>query len=470
MKNAWMICVAAMFGLTSAAAFAAEPLARQLERAVYQEEAAGNTTEALRLYREVTEQAAAVRPAAAEAFVRLGKRLKAQGDTKQAEAALRRVIEEYPDQTRFCAQARRILAEMGAQAGAEPGAESSAPLAAKSDPLHDIKVSTLLSRAQAQMAQAAMGRGTSDEAEKTFMELLEVAPDMPDAWCGLGRVCLNQKRNEPAKKAFQRCLDLCSTNSEALNGLGDVARDEGNTTLAMQLWRKVVSLTPNAVQTMFALARAAMDSNDYDEAIKWADLALKAAPQWQEAMDLRDDAKALKRGLTRKDLGFVKSSNGEVSYSQTRIRSEDVGYFVARIDRGPSFVSAALLDKAKEGGTTVTAAIIEALAVLMKTRDAQSSGHENAFRTLVTLYNDMSTDPRFLPIFEDVMLHDNVHEQRTRAIDTLLRNGSPEAMQIIQRALKSSDLSPNEKEHILKYLREQEKAASGTTTKTQTTR
>ena len=106
------------------AAFAEETPSAMLEKGIFQEETAGNLDAAVKVYKQIVDEANAARHAVAEAQYRLGVCYQKQGKKDEAQAAFRDLIAEYADEKDLVAKAQKELGE------AAP-----APIAAKYEPL-----------------------------------------------------------------------------------------------------------------------------------------------------------------------------------------------------------------------------------------------------------------------------------------------------------------------------------------------
>ena len=93
------------------AAFAAETPSAQLEKGIFQQETAGDLDAAVKVYKQIVDEANANRRFVAEAQFRIGECYQKQGKKAEAEAAFRQVIASYPDQAELVAKARKELGE-----------------------------------------------------------------------------------------------------------------------------------------------------------------------------------------------------------------------------------------------------------------------------------------------------------------------------------------------------------------------
>jgi len=80
-----------------------------LEKAIYTEETVGNVDEAIKLYEQVIAEGKTARNAAAQAQFRLAQCLVKKSKQADANAALEKLIKDYPEETQLVAKARKLL-------------------------------------------------------------------------------------------------------------------------------------------------------------------------------------------------------------------------------------------------------------------------------------------------------------------------------------------------------------------------
>ena len=118
MRARWMAIVvlaaAASFSAassTSAAQVRGDTPAAQLEKGIFQQETAGDLDAAVKVYKQIVDEANANRRFVAEAQFRIGECCQKQGKKAEAEAAFRQVIASYPDQAELVAKAQKELGQ-----------------------------------------------------------------------------------------------------------------------------------------------------------------------------------------------------------------------------------------------------------------------------------------------------------------------------------------------------------------------
>jgi Tfp pilus assembly protein PilF len=122
------------------------------------------------------------------------------------------------------------------------------------------------------------------EAEEVFSEAVELDPANENAWQGLGWAQLNQGKKLNAKHSFEKCVELNPSNSAALNGLGWIARGQGSDGQAVQWWLKAVKASKGtATASLAGLTEVYMERKEYDNALKYYKIWLKAEPENEQA-------------------------------------------------------------------------------------------------------------------------------------------------------------------------------------------
>jgi tetratricopeptide (TPR) repeat protein len=113
------------------AAFADETPSAMLEKGIFQEETAGNLDAAVKVYKQIVDEANANRRFVAEAQFRIGECYQKQGKKAEAEAAFRQVIASYSDHADLVAKAHKELGE--AEPARAPKIVSTSPAAFATD-------------------------------------------------------------------------------------------------------------------------------------------------------------------------------------------------------------------------------------------------------------------------------------------------------------------------------------------------
>jgi tetratricopeptide (TPR) repeat protein len=100
-------------------ASAQDRVAEALRKGIVEEESNHNLTAAIQAYESLLKQADADRPTIATALFRMGECYRKLGKNERANAAYKRVAEQYPDQARLAEQSRRHLPNAKKSAAAE---------------------------------------------------------------------------------------------------------------------------------------------------------------------------------------------------------------------------------------------------------------------------------------------------------------------------------------------------------------
>ena len=116
------------------------------------------------------------------------------------------------------------------------------------------------------------------EAEKTFIEAVELNPENENGWQGLGWAQLNQGKRDNASESFEKCVELNPKNSAALNGLGWIANGKGDDDTAIEWWEKAVKAQPGATASLSGLVEVYMKRKDNKNAEKYLKMWQKVDP------------------------------------------------------------------------------------------------------------------------------------------------------------------------------------------------
>jgi hypothetical protein len=127
--SAVIVAVMAAVAASSAAARAAESPSALLEKGIYTEETVGDLDAAAKLYQQAVAEAKKTEAIAAKAQYRLGLCLLKQGKKKEGIDALEKVVQQFPDQKKLVAAARKHLP-------AGPGLKLRPPMWGEGEALH----------------------------------------------------------------------------------------------------------------------------------------------------------------------------------------------------------------------------------------------------------------------------------------------------------------------------------------------
>ena len=114
-----------------------------------------------------------------------------------------------------------------------------------------------------------------DAATARFESAVQLDPEAPNAWNGLGWASFNSGDSESAVTAFEKCVELEPDQPAALNGLGQVYLSWREYDKAEKFLKKAA---PQAPAAWFGLSRLYMLTGNYAEARKWIENALQTQP------------------------------------------------------------------------------------------------------------------------------------------------------------------------------------------------
>jgi len=134
------------------------------------------------------------------------------------------------------------------------------------------------------------------EAEEMFKQATEKDPTNDNAYQGLGWAQLNQGKKLNARDSFEKCIKLNPKNSAALNGLGWIAHGQSNIDDAVEWWEKAVKASNGtATASLSGLTQVYMNKQEYDKAIKYYRMWLKAEPNNKQAKEGLEKARELSK-------------------------------------------------------------------------------------------------------------------------------------------------------------------------------
>lgn len=255
----------------------------------------------------------------------------AAGQLDQAEAVLRLMVADHPDD----AEAWHLLAGAAHQAGNDLSALEHVRRAIASAPEVGVFHASL------GLILAALGR--ADEAIQAYQRALSLQPDLAGAHNNLGNLLRKSGQADQAIDAFGRALALRPDHAEARTNLAQTLAQMGRAREALEQFRRVATLRPMSGEAHVQLAYALRDAGQPSE----------AALEFQKALALQPDSFAAMNGL-----GIVLRESGRVSESvaahQRAIAlrpSESSGYVnlgCALEKAGDIEQAAAVLEKALE--------------------------------------------------------------------------------------------------------------------------
>ncbi len=152
------------------------------------------------------------------------------------------------------------------------------------------------------LATGLIHQDRAEEALAIYRELLQRAPDSPDAHAGLGHAFMQLDRDAEAEHHLLRALDIAPGNRNALQNLAELRRTQRRYEEALQWYNAVIETAAD-----YALAHAGKGVTLYylrrfDEAIK--------ALQRAAALQLRRPSIHLFMGMAAEELGHMDAAVG----------------------------------------------------------------------------------------------------------------------------------------------------------------
>jgi len=124
-----------------------------------------------------------------------------------------------------------------------------------------------------------LNEGALAQAEKSFLEILELEPGNSYALVGLAQVAKRHGYLAKAIGFYQECLRLAPYNSVAMLGLADCYRANKQLTKALSLWEKHLELHGKDTAVLTRMADAYRRTKHVDQARQAYTQALAAEPQ-----------------------------------------------------------------------------------------------------------------------------------------------------------------------------------------------
>jgi tetratricopeptide (TPR) repeat protein len=118
------------------------------------------------------------------------------------------------------------------------------------------------------------------EAEKHFKKLLELRPDLPDAWFNMGIIAGTRKDMDKAMEYFEKALSLKPDYVEAITNLTNIYMFRKEPDKAIARLREAVAAAPGNVVIKNILGEILMKSGRFDEAREVIQKALAEDPKY----------------------------------------------------------------------------------------------------------------------------------------------------------------------------------------------
>ena len=133
------------------------------------------------------------------------------------------------------------------------------------------------------LSNAFYKEGRVDDAIKTALKAIELAPDYGVARYNLGNLYAAQRRFDLAQTNFQEALRLYPNYAEAYSNLGQLIAERGDLETGIQYFRKAIELNPLLSRAHLNLGVALAKQDRIAEAIRPLEEAVELAPESAEA-------------------------------------------------------------------------------------------------------------------------------------------------------------------------------------------
>jgi tetratricopeptide (TPR) repeat protein len=138
-------------------------------------------------------------------------------------------------------------------------------------------------RTLANLGAAFMQKGDFVSARKAYLEVSDIAPDLPDGFYGLGNLSLKEGKLTEAADWYNKTLVVKPGYWNALNNLAAVSIELRNYTVAIQAFSELIKIKPDFVEAHYNLAIAYEESGQYEKAAREYQTALSFTPEDSDA-------------------------------------------------------------------------------------------------------------------------------------------------------------------------------------------
>ncbi|NOX08000.1 MAG: tetratricopeptide repeat protein [Gammaproteobacteria bacterium] len=121
------------------------------------------------------------------------------------------------------------------------------------------------------------------EAEKCFRKVVQLKPDLFNAWGNLGLALMYQKQYKEAEKCFKRASKIQPDYAPAYNNIGNLMREQGRLDEAIQLFKKALHYQANYPAAHNNLAITLHTKKDQKSAEAHARTAIQQNPNYPAA-------------------------------------------------------------------------------------------------------------------------------------------------------------------------------------------
>jgi len=125
--------------------------------------------------------------------------------------------------------------------------------------------------------------GRMHEAELIYRQILQVKPDMVEAYFNLGLALKDQNKLDDASACFGQVVRMRPDAVEAQLVLGNVFKDQGRLREAIACYQRVLQLQPENADAHINLGSALQEQGEPDQAVACFQRALELKPDYAEA-------------------------------------------------------------------------------------------------------------------------------------------------------------------------------------------
>jgi tetratricopeptide (TPR) repeat protein len=325
MKRKWCVVMVAAVAVGICLMVWAESASVLLEKGIYAEETAGNLDEAIKIYKQIVDDANANRNNIAEAYYRLGKCYLKKGQEQKAVAVFEEMIASFPEQKEIIAQISQLPC-MQSRLKAKPPSSDEKEQLAKAEELIRLggelkakqasyeelrieleKAKTELQRAEAQYKAGRLAAELYDDAranEKILeqkakavqaeIETIEAVIELKkksgsaiesEEYAAKGWKLWQERKLADAQEVFERAVQLDPTNANAWNGLGWSQFNQGKPQAAKVSFEKCLAAEPKHAAALNGLGWIAKNEGKTDDAIHYWEKAIEALPSATAALN-----------------------------------------------------------------------------------------------------------------------------------------------------------------------------------------
>ncbi|HEV2947764.1 MAG TPA: tetratricopeptide repeat protein [Gemmataceae bacterium] len=197
--------------------------------------------------------------------------LEAGGNFSLAENVLRRVLDDYPNDS----EVLQVLAQGYVSVGRWPDAEK---IYTRWLEVQPDRMETLLARGNARLEAGGL-----DQAAADFREVLLRSPNHFQARLSLAQCLLNNLKVDEAQAELDRCHAMLPARSEPLVGLAACALERGDLDKAQTLTKEALALDGNSRAALTVLGIIHLRRQRYDLAIPIFEAVVRLSPRDKQA-------------------------------------------------------------------------------------------------------------------------------------------------------------------------------------------